>query len=1119
MNPIQNLAFLIWKLALFSGLALAQISPEDLQKIEKAVPAQATVKPKQPRRLLVFTRAEGYKHSSIPFSAKALELLGQQTGAFTAVESAEMSAFAPENLQSFDAVLFASTTQLAFDDLTLRQSLMDFVKSGKGVIGLHAATDNFYNWPEAGDMMGGHFDGHPWNASGTWVIKITDPSHPLNAAFQNKNFQISDEIYRIRPRGLRQNARVLVALDMANQTNRAAPGVLFSDRDVPISWVSDFGKGRVFYSSFGHHHAIYWNPAILRHFLDGIQFALGDLPVNTTPLPCEVESTFAPGELETLFTQSAVYEYGQSREPLVNLNEYLRFSAVSPKLQQQNEKRLLQILTSRATRPGKQFICEQLSLWGSKQSAPVLKKMLYDSTTAEMARFALERLADPAAGQVLREALIKSSGNMRLGIINTLGQRRDIQSVAPLGKFVTAADPLTAAAAIKALGKIGGEEAAQILARSQNQTSGALQALAGDAYLNCADQLLAQGNKEKAAEIYKQLNLPQFTTPIRFAAMRGMARTRNGHVAEFILQSLKTADAATQNLAASLAHEIPLTESVAEIGALLPNLTPANQAQILMSFAERQDAEARQAAMTAAQSPHAEVREAAMQALGKIGDDNAVLLLAKIAAPKGEEAATARKSLYRLRGPAIDETIVKNLATTTPEVKVELILAASQRRIQAATPMLLQMARAPEPRVRLEAINALKIVADDRHLSEIVTLLMEVPNEGERNELEKTVIAVALKSPSVERRSEVVMARLKTLPSRTPSAVRESLLHVLGGIGDPAALPILLAALNDTAAAVKTAAILGLAEWPNAQPAPQLLAIAEKSKTPAHQVLALRGFVRLLRFESALPFETTIKKFQRAMELAVNLNEQKMILGWLAEVKAVGALELAVAQQKNEALRAEAEVAAVKIAGAVSGSHPAETQTLLQQLLQNAPNDTLPHWREARVLLQQIEKLGDYLTAWLVSEAYTSSDAGIFDSAFPPEPPEKSGVKWQVMPASADQTTPWLLRLDQVMGGENRAAYLRTEIWSDQVQRVKMELGSDDGVKVWLNGELVHANNASRGVNPGEDVFEIGLQQGKNSLLLKITQGAGGWGACARLRNLTGGKLNGVRAALPELMN
>ncbi|MGH7456829.1 MAG: ThuA domain-containing protein, partial [bacterium] len=366
---------------------------------------------------------------------------GKQTGAFTTVQSEDMSAFAPENLRQFDAVLFVNTSQLAFEELSLRRSLMAFVKSGKGIVGIHAATDNFYNWPEAADMMGGHFEGHPWHANGTWAVKIVDPAHPLTAAFHGKNFQISDEIYRIRQRSLRQNCRVLVALDMADKTNHAVEGVRFGDRDLPISWVRRFGNGRVFYSSFGHNHPVYWNAAILQHFLDGIQFVLGDLPVDATPLPFDVESSFAPDELNPLFEKIAVYEYGQSREALVNLTEYLRIASVSPKLQKQNEKRLLQILSSNATLAGKQFICERLSLIGSKESVPALTKMLHDSTTSDMARFALERIPDPAVDKALRKTLSQTTGKIRIGIINTIGQRRDAESVSDLSKLVDDSDP------------------------------------------------------------------------------------------------------------------------------------------------------------------------------------------------------------------------------------------------------------------------------------------------------------------------------------------------------------------------------------------------------------------------------------------------------------------------------------------------------------------------------------------------------------------------------------------------------------------------------------------------------------------------------------------------------
>ena len=183
---------------LLSGCSRAVPSGKEVRQIEEAVPAKATAVPAQPRKLLVFTRHEGFKHSSIPYATKAIEIMGQKTGAYEVVVSKDMSNFSPENLAQFDAVFFNNTTQLKFEDPVLRQSLLDFVKGGKGVVGIHAATDNFYDWPEAAAMMGGLFDGHPWTEYGTWTVKIDDPDHPLTAAFQGEGFKINDEIYRIK---------------------------------------------------------------------------------------------------------------------------------------------------------------------------------------------------------------------------------------------------------------------------------------------------------------------------------------------------------------------------------------------------------------------------------------------------------------------------------------------------------------------------------------------------------------------------------------------------------------------------------------------------------------------------------------------------------------------------------------------------------------------------------------------------------------------------------------------------------------------------------------------------------------------------------------------------------
>jgi hypothetical protein len=282
-NRIFKFIALLLTGALFSASARADVTPEEIAKIKEAAPATTTVKPAQVRKLLVFNRCEGFVHTSIPYVAKALEIIGDKTGAFQTIESTDMNSFKPENLKNFDAVCFNNTTDLKFEDSELRKSLMDFVSSGKGVVGIHAATDNFKNWPEAAGMMGGIFDGHPWVAEGTWAVKIDEPNHPLTAAFEKKGFKINDEIYRVKAPYSRKNLRVLVSLDMTDAANLAAKYVRPTDTDIAISWVRTWGKGRVFYCSFGHNHHILWTPAVLRHYLDGIQFALGDLPADAAP--------------------------------------------------------------------------------------------------------------------------------------------------------------------------------------------------------------------------------------------------------------------------------------------------------------------------------------------------------------------------------------------------------------------------------------------------------------------------------------------------------------------------------------------------------------------------------------------------------------------------------------------------------------------------------------------------------------------------------------------------------------------------------------------------------------------------------------------------------------------
>lgn len=251
------------------------------------MPSKPTVKPDKPRKLLVFWRCEGFYHKCIPVANKALQIMGQKTGAFEPVLSDDYSVFTPEKLKAFDAICFNNTTRLNFNPQKTPQrckALMDFIKQGRGIVGIHAATDNFYEWPQAMEMMGGKFTGHPWRAKGTWKIMIDEPGHPLMAAFKGKGFKINDEIYRTDPPLYsRHKQLVLMSLDMSDSATRSVKGLKPTDLDTGISWIKMWGKGRVFYCSLGHNDHIYWNSNVLQHYLDGIQFALGDYKVDTKP--------------------------------------------------------------------------------------------------------------------------------------------------------------------------------------------------------------------------------------------------------------------------------------------------------------------------------------------------------------------------------------------------------------------------------------------------------------------------------------------------------------------------------------------------------------------------------------------------------------------------------------------------------------------------------------------------------------------------------------------------------------------------------------------------------------------------------------------------------------------
>jgi HEAT repeat protein/ribosomal protein S17E len=593
-----------------------------------------------------------------------------------------------------------------------------------------------------------------------------------------------------------------------------------------------------------------------------------------------------------------------------------------------------------------------------------------------------------------------------------------------------------------------------------------------------------------------------------------------------ILDELKRGDPERQAVVIAALREMPGAEITKALAKELPNLAPAAQVQLLSALGDRGDRAALPAVIAATKATDEAVRIAALKALGQLGDASSVMLLAqRAAASSGDEQKAARESLYRLRGPPVDKAITVGMQTVDgailagipkadPKTRVELISSVGERNITAGVKTLLETATDPERNVRLESLRVLKTIASKADLPALVELLLSLQSDSDRGEAEKTIAAVAHKIPDKSRQAEAVLA---VLPSAKDVRSQCSLLSVLGKIGDNSALPALRAALGSQDAKVQDAAIRALSEWPTAEPVLDLLKVAQSSDNKVHRILALRGFVRLLGLESSRPAEETIEMYKKAMSLAPDAEEKKKVLSGLANTKSFAAMQMAAGYLQDEDLHQEAEFAVVKIAETIYGSYPQESKDLLKKIIQTSKNDSL---RElAQEVINQIERFDDYLTAWQASGPYTKEGTdgpGLFDVAFAPEQPGGQDVSWRVMPAGTSADRPWLMELDKLFGGDNRAAYLRTKVWSDKEQTTRLEIGSDDGIKVWLNGQLVHANNATRAVNPGEDKADVTLKQGWNQLLLKVTQGGGEWAVCARLCKVDGSKLEGLKVQVGD---
>lgn len=212
--------------------------------------------------VLIFTKTEGFRHSSIPTGVEAVIRLADQEDIHT-FHTEDAGYFHPDSLESFDAVVFLNTTGDILDD-GQQESFEQYIRNGGGFLGIHAAADTEYEWPWYGDMVGAYFTSHPKIQEA--AIKVIELSHAATSHLPEKWVR-TDEWYNYK--NISEEINVLMELDESSYEGG-------ENGDFhPIAWYHDYDGGRVFYTGLGHTDEAYSEPLFIDHLKGALQYVLG----------------------------------------------------------------------------------------------------------------------------------------------------------------------------------------------------------------------------------------------------------------------------------------------------------------------------------------------------------------------------------------------------------------------------------------------------------------------------------------------------------------------------------------------------------------------------------------------------------------------------------------------------------------------------------------------------------------------------------------------------------------------------------------------------------------------------------------------------------------------------
>ena len=634
-----------------------------------------------------------------------------------------------------------------------------------------------------------------------------------------------------------------------------------------------------------------------------------------------------------------------------------------------------------------------------------------------------------------------------------------------------------------------------------------------DELLNAARRLAEGKQAARAVSIYRGLlKARKAETHVRCAALRGLALAEGAKACPDLLAGLTAAEPDVAACAGWIATSTPGADVTKWWAARVSDRTlPAgSRTAVLGIVAARGDASVLPKVRAALKDRDAGVRGAALRAVAALAKEAAVSDLVKgLGRGEAPVAAVARECLLGLPGTA-GAAIEAAVAGAPAPVRAALLGILGARGAASSLAVALRHLADPDLEVRKAVLGAVGVLGGPDNLAGIVDRVI-----ADADSRDAAADAFGLITKRMKDKAPAAKVLLDPLP-KADSGARAALVGLLPRAGGEAALAAVREGLASPDAAVREASVRALGNWPDASPLEDLSHLARSAPETVFRVLALRGYVRLAA-DADEGDAVLVRRLCEAYGIAGRTEDRTLVLSAMAKVAHPAALAFTLSATADQAVRQEAAAAAGRIAGELVLTRREEARSALEIVLKVSTSEDVK--KAAKESMEAIEACEDYVTAWEIAGPYMVDGLEkekLLDTTFPPERPDATDIHWRLMPRNEEQEEPYILDLKYALEGDNRAGYLRTRVFVLRKMKATLEVGSDDAVKVWIGGSVVHANNDFRGLKCGEDKAEVKLAKGWNAVLVKVVNGEGDWTACVRFRTADGGPIPGLRAETGE---